>query len=88
VTLAGSQSIYAYAHATDGSLEIQPKCIHDPLTGAAGTCNFPLTAGPGAAVTVDVMPTNPQTISVPGVSGPVQVNWKYSYTFAGLTIGK
>jgi hypothetical protein len=82
VTLTGSQSIYAYAKATDGTLTIEPKC----LLGTA-TCSFLLTPGPDAQVRVDVLPANPQTISVPGVSGPVQVSWMYSYTFAGLTLG-
>ena len=82
VTLTGSQSIYAYAHAADGSLTIQPKCLL-----ATGACSFLLTPGPGAQVRVDVVPANPQTVSAPGVSGPVQVSWSYSYTFAGLTLG-
>jgi hypothetical protein len=81
VTLTGSQSIYAYAHATDGELTIQPKC-------RLGTgCSFPLDPMPGAQLRVDVLPTDPPTTSAPGVSGPVQVSWMYSYTFAGLTLG-
>jgi uncharacterized protein (TIGR03437 family) len=81
LTLTGSQSIYAYAHATDGELTIQPKCR--VLTG----CSFPLDPMQGAQLRVDVLPTNPQRTSAPGVSGPVQVSWIYSYTFAGLTLG-
>lgn len=65
-------------------MTIQPQCIVDPLTGA---CGFLLTPVPGAQVRVDVLPANPEAISVPGVSGPVAVIWSYSYTFAGLTIG-
>jgi uncharacterized protein (TIGR03437 family) len=84
VTLTGSQSIYAYAHATDGELTIQPKCL---LLLGTSTCSFPLDPMQGAQVRVDVVPANPQTISAPGVSGPVQVSWMYSYTFAGLTLG-
>jgi hypothetical protein len=64
VTLTGSQSIYAYAHATDGTLTIQPKCIFDPP--CAGQ------------VSVDVVPATAQTITAPGVTGPVQATWRYS----------
>jgi hypothetical protein len=84
VTLTGSQSIYAYAHATDGSLTIQPKCV--PVTGATGSCSFLLTPGGGAQVSVDIVPANPQTINAPGVSGPVQATWSYSWTFPGLNL--
>jgi hypothetical protein len=83
VALTGSQSIYAYAHATDGSLTIQPKCV--PVTGAMGSCSFLLTPGAGQ-VSVDVVPANPQTINAPGVSGPVQATWSYSWTFTGLNL--
>jgi len=87
LTLTGSQSIYAYAHATDGSLSIQPKCIFDPATGGTDACAFQLTRGPAAQLRVDVVPAHPDTISLPGVSGPVQLTWSYSYTFADLTLG-
>ena len=48
VTLTGSQSIYAYAKATDGALTIQPKC----LPSRAG-CSFHPEAMDGAQLSVD-----------------------------------
>ncbi len=86
VMLTGSQSIYAYAHATDGSLTIQPKCIYDPSTDGTGACGFQMTPGADTQVNVEVVPASAETISVPGVSAPVQLSWSYSYTFAGLTL--
>jgi uncharacterized protein (TIGR03437 family) len=85
VTLTGSQSIYTYAHATDGTLTIQPKCISNPFLGGAGGCGFLLTPGAGQ-ISVDVVPATLQTITTPGVTGPVQVTWSYSWTFTGLSL--
>lgn len=79
---------YSYAHATDGSLTFDPQCSGASV-GSGGNdaaCSFGLPLSSTAQIAVSVRPEQVQTISMPGVTGPVQLTWQYSYNFSGLTL--
>jgi hypothetical protein len=50
-------------------------------------CTSTLPFSQNAQVTLEVLPAQVTTISAPGVTGPVQLSWEYSYNFAGLVLG-
>lgn len=79
---------YTYAHATDGSITIPPSCSGNPIPAGAGVvCSFGLAESSNAQISVEVLPATAETISVPGITGAVQLNWNYTWTFLGLTLG-
>ncbi len=80
---------YTYAHATDGSITISPFCTgHSVGSGGNGVvCSFGIPQSSNAQISIQVAPANPQVISAPGITGPVQLNWSYTYTFLGLALG-
>jgi uncharacterized protein (TIGR03437 family) len=77
---------YTYAPASAGSLTISPVCTNTPGTNF---CTWGLPLSSNAQIVVDVIPAPDHTtsVSVPGVTGPVQLTYQYSYTFTGLTLG-
>ena len=76
---SGGVSIYSYASATAGSLTMQPRC--------AGTvCSFGLPPTINAGITISVVPAQPTAVSLPGITGGVQLSWSYLYEFSGLTL--
>lgn len=84
-----ARSSYSYANAATGSLTIPPLCTGNPPPAGNGVvCSFGVPSGPSAQITVQVLPApdHVMTATVPGVTGPVQLNWQYSYSFVGLTL--
>ena len=80
---------YTYAKATDHTLTIQPACQGHAGIETPVTCSFGLPFSSNAQIVAEVLP-DPNTlpaISVPGVTGPVQVSWQYTYDFTGLILG-
>jgi uncharacterized protein (TIGR03437 family) len=84
-------SDYSYADATKGSLTMPPHCTGDPAgvggNGVACTFELPLTSNAQISVQVRPDPNHMATIGLPGVTGPVQLTWQYSYNFSGLVLG-
>ncbi len=59
-----------------------------PSLGTGGNfCSFSLPLSSNAQILVEVLPAQAQSVSVSGVTGPVQLNWQYLYRFTGLTLG-
>jgi uncharacterized protein (TIGR03437 family) len=83
------QESYSYADAASGSLTISPACAGHPGI-FPGACTFGINTSTNAQVSVQVLPAPDQTTSVqvPGVTGPVQLTWQYSYSWQGLTLGQ
>jgi hypothetical protein len=83
-----ARSSYSWAHVESGSLTISPVCSGPPAVLPA--CNFGLPPDTNAQISVQVLPAPDRvaTVHLPGITGPVQLNWLYSYTFAGLTLGE
>jgi uncharacterized protein (TIGR03437 family) len=77
--ISQGSSDYSYAEATAGSLTMQPQC-----TGSV--CTFGLPLSTGVQISVSVLPAQPTSVNVPGVTGPVQLTWQYVYGFSGLTL--
>src|SRR5205823_8176828 len=79
---AAARSDYSYADAAGGSLIIAPYCT-------SGFCSFGLPLSANAQIIVQVLPdpTRIKTITLPGVTGPVQATWQYVYNFSGLSLG-
>jgi len=83
----GATSTYAYAHATDGSLTINPACASgNPLNPKF--CSFGIPASANASIAVTVLPDPSKTppVTVPGVTGPVSIGWSYVYGFHDLVL--
>jgi uncharacterized protein (TIGR03437 family) len=79
----GAAGIYSYAPASAGSLTVKPKC------GTDGACSFGLaSAAGGVQVQVQVVPDPARltSITVPGITGPVQASWSYTWNFAGISL--
>ena len=76
------QAIESYTDASAGSITIQPSC-------ANGACGFGLQPSSTAGITLTVEPNPDQlpTVTAPGITGPVQLFWSYSYNFTGLSLG-
>ncbi len=79
---------YSYADSAAGLLTIQPTCLG--LPGAGGLCSFGLAPSSNAFITVEVLsnPANNPPVTLPGVTGSVQLNWQYSYAFTGLVLSE
>jgi hypothetical protein len=97
VTLISGQGLnatsdYSYADAASGSLTMPPYCSGNPVSaGGNGVfCTLGLPLSQNAQIEVQVMPAPDQVsiVSVPGVTGPVQLTWQYSYDFSGLILGQ
>jgi hypothetical protein len=87
--ISGDRSDYTYADAGSGSLTISPICMGNPVSagGNGYFCTFALLPSQDAQLTVEVLPAQVTTINVPGITGPVQLSWEYSYNFSGLVLG-
>ena len=88
--ISGGSFDYAYANTTDGTLTISPVCSGNLAPAGSGLfCSFGLPLSTNAQVAVSVIPApgNAPTFTLPGITGPVQVTWQYSYNFLGLTLG-
>jgi uncharacterized protein (TIGR03437 family) len=83
-------SDYTYADASSGSLTMPPVCFGNPVSagGNGVVCTLGLPLSQFAQITVEVLPAHVTTLNVPGVTGPVQLNWQYSYDFSGLALGQ
>ena len=88
--ISGNTSDYTYADASSGSLTIPPLCIGNPFSagGNGVVCSFGLPLSQSAQIEVQVMPSQASTVGVPGVTGPVQLTWQYSYDFFPVTLGQ
>jgi uncharacterized protein (TIGR03437 family) len=86
---SGSSSVYSYADAGSGSLTINPVCttVSAPA-GSSIVCNFGIPISQAVTINVEVLPALDQveTVSLPGVTGPVKLTWQYSYSFSGLVL--
>jgi uncharacterized protein (TIGR03437 family) len=87
----GPNYTYSYADTGSGSLTIPPLCTgHSVSSGGNGVvCSFGLPLSSNAQITVQVMP-NPAsvaTVALPGITGPVQLAWQYTYSFSGVVLG-
>jgi hypothetical protein len=94
ITLISGQGLtatsdYSYAYAASGSLTISPLCTGNPVSagGNGVVCTLALPLSQNAQITVEVLSAQVTTIQAPGVTGPVQLSWQYSYTFSGLSLG-
>jgi hypothetical protein len=87
-----SASDYSYAEASSGSLTMNPLCTGNPVSaGGNGIfCSFGIPLSSNAEITVEVLPNPASTpaVTLPGVTGPVQLTWQYSYIFVELTLGE
>jgi uncharacterized protein (TIGR03437 family) len=80
--VAGLQpsSVSASGDAGIGSLTISPAC------DSSGVCSFGLPTTTDAEIVLQVLPNDLPTATVPGISGPVQFYWSYTWQFLGLTL--
>ncbi|HXJ37678.1 MAG TPA: hypothetical protein VNH18_00295, partial [Bryobacteraceae bacterium] len=89
---SSARSDYTYADAASGSLTMPPVCSGSPVSAGGNglVCSFGLPLSPQAQITVQVLPAPDivATVSVPGVTAPVQLTWQYSYNFSGLALGQ
>lgn len=84
-----ARASYTYANATSGSLTIPPTCSgNPPPMGSGVVCSFGLPLSANAQITVQVLPASPATVTAPGLTGPVQLTWQYSWNFSGLSLGE
>ncbi len=78
---SGNQFDYSYADAGAGSITILPKC-----SGQPASCGFGLPTGSDARISIAVQPAGSTIVSAPGITGSVQLNWRYYYEFPGLIL--
>jgi uncharacterized protein (TIGR03437 family) len=80
----GAAGIYSYAPASSGSMTINPHC-----NGPGTACSFGLSsAAGGIQLQVQVVPDPARmtSITVPGITGPVQLRWSYTWNFVGISL--
>lgn len=85
--ISGGRESYTYTPATAGTVTISPLCSGGTGGLSQVVCTFGVPLSSSAAVAVDVVPATATTVAAAGVTGPVTLNWGYSYTFTGLTLG-
>lgn len=87
---AFTSSDNSYASAASGSLTMLPACSPNPASAEKDVvCTFGLPLSSNARISVGVLPAPNQipSVRVPGVTGPVQLTWQYTYNFSGLILG-
>ena len=87
-----SDSVYAQAGASAGSLTIGAFCYGSPVSAGGNGVGCSLGGLQGldpVEVIFDVTPAASQSVSLnaQGLTGPAQAIWDYRYVFAGLTLG-
>jgi uncharacterized protein (TIGR03437 family) len=84
----GSTSSYTYAHTADGFLTIPPICSGGSPSNPRKVCSFGIPPSSNASIAIQVMPdpANIPSVSVPGITGPVYLTWRYAYGFQNLVL--
>ena len=84
-----ARASYSYAPTAAGSLTIPPLCMGHPSPIEGGVvCSFGLPPSPNSQITIQVLPAQTTSVTMPGITGPVQLGWQYTYTFPGLTLSQ
>jgi uncharacterized protein (TIGR03437 family) len=85
---SNASASYSYAPIAAGSLTIAPVCSGNPPPAGNGVvCSFGVPPSPNSQIEIQVLPAQTTSVTLPGITGPVQLSWQYSYNFAGLTLG-
>ncbi|HYA18820.1 MAG TPA: IPT/TIG domain-containing protein [Bryobacteraceae bacterium] len=86
--ISGGTESYTYTPATAGTITMTPFCTGGVPAGLfPPTCSFGIPPSSNAEILLEVVPVPVTTVQASGVTGPVQLNWEYSYVFPGLTLG-
>jgi uncharacterized protein (TIGR03437 family) len=87
--ISGGAESYTYADAAAGTLTISPACSGNPQPAGNGiVCTFGVPPSSTAQIAISVSPSPDKitAVSAPGITGPVQIGWFYSWTFSGLSL--
>jgi uncharacterized protein (TIGR03437 family) len=78
---------YGSADASAGSFTFNPVCSGNPVSagGNGVVCSFGIPLTPAAQVVIQVSPPATTSISVPGITGSVQLAWLFRYVFGNVT---
>jgi uncharacterized protein (TIGR03437 family) len=86
---ASARASYSYAPTAAGSLTIAPVCSGNPAPAGNGVaCSFGLPPSSNSQIMIQVLPAQTTNLTVPGITGPVQLSWQYSYNVPGLTLSQ